>query len=106
MDILINKSYKKYDRVSRYNNFPYYYNVEDEKYIYGTTAYLDDTSAYTLHKVTKNDTLDSLALEYYGNPTFFWVIADFNRIQDPYDSIENMGYIKIPSFSGLTFKKQ
>lgn len=104
MDVLINKTYKKYDRVSRYGNFPYYYNVLDDKYVYGTTAYLDDSTPYTLHKVTPNDTLDTLALDYYGNPTFFWVIADFNRIQDPCESLEKFEYIKIPSFSNLVFK--
>ena len=41
MDKLINKSYKNYNHFSRYSSFPYYYNVEDEKYIYGTTAQLD-----------------------------------------------------------------
>lgn len=105
MDVLINKAYKEYGRVSRYNNFPYYYNVEDKKYVYGTTSYLDDSTPYILHQIEKGDTLDSLALYYYGNPTFFWVIADFNRITDAYESIEDRKDIKIPSFTGLTFKQ-
>lgn len=103
MDKLINKSYKKYDRVSRYSNFPYFYNLNDKKYIYGITAYLRDDTPYILHTIENGDTLDTLALDYYGNPTFFWVIADFNRINDPFESIQDRKDIKIPDFSNLTF---
>ena len=103
-DILTQKTYKKYDRISRYANFPYYYNITDFKYQYGTTAQLDETTPYILYKVQKNDTLDYLALINYNNPTYFWVIADFNRIQDPYTALTPGDIIKIPVFSSIRFK--
>ena len=63
-------------------------------------------SEYTLHYVTDRDTLDSLALYYYGRPDLYWIIADFNRIQDPYINLfEKYNYIYIPSLSGVKYKK-
>ena len=104
MDILTKKEYKQYDRVSRYSVFPYYYNHIDSKYIYGITAHLktDDTTFVT-HKVEQGDTLDTLALYYYNSPTFFWVIADFNRILDPYEDLKIGSILRIPTFSNVEF---
>lgn len=101
---LINKQYKNYDRVSRYSTFPYYYNTDDDKFIYGITAYLKNKNTpYMNHKVQLRDTLDTLSLYYYGNPTYYWVIADFNRIQDPYKPLKVGEIIKIPTFSTIQF---
>lgn len=103
MNILTNKSYRTYNRVSRYGNFPYYYNVVDKKYVYGTTSHLDNTTNYSTYIIIKGDTLDSLALEFYNNPTLYWIIADFNRIQDPYLPLVIGSYIKIPVLTSITF---
>ena len=103
MDILKDRSYRTYEKISRYNNFPYYYNTVDEKYMYGTTSYLKDNIAYTIHTAVEGDSWDSLALYYYNNPTLFWIICDFNRVQDPFTKIEIGQKIKIPSFSDLDF---
>lgn len=103
MATLINKSYKMYTGISRYNNFPYYYNTLDNKYIYGTTSNLRDDTPYSIHTVVQNDTLDSLALKYYNNPTYYWIIADFNRISDPYESLKIGTALKIPSFSAIEY---
>ena len=84
MDVLKDKNYKTYDYTSRYTSTPYYYNTEDNKYIYGIGKQIDKNTAYTAHKVKETDTLDYLALKYYGNPTYYWVIAYFNDIQDCY----------------------
>ena len=106
MNILKNKSYRTYDYTSRYSTYPYYYNTLDKKYIYGITGQLSDETEYTLHYVTHKDTLDSLALYYYGRPDLYWIIADFNRIQDPYINLfEKYNYIYIPSLSGVKYKK-
>ena len=106
MNILKNKSYRTYDYTSRYSTYHYYYNKLDKKYIYGITGQLSDETEYTLHYVTDRDTLDSLALYYYGRPDLYWIIADFNRIQDPYINLfEKYNYIYIPSLSGVKYKK-
>lgn len=103
MDVLTNKSYKSYDRLSRYSNFPYYYNIVDNKYIYGVTAQLNDNTSYVVHVVKKNDTFDTLALYYYGNPTYYWIICDFNHIQDPFTELKQGDKIKIPTFSTIEY---
>ena len=101
---VIDKTYKTYTKLSRYNNFTYYYQSNDKKYIYGITSRLNDKTSYTNYLVKKNDTLDTLALYYYNNPTYFWIIADFNRISDPYKKLDENTYIKIPSFSSISFE--
>lgn len=70
-DKLTNKQYKDYDYLSRYTSFPFYYNEEDRKYVYGVTSQLNQNITYVLHEVKVNETLDTLALDYYNNPTFF-----------------------------------
>ena len=104
MSDIFNKQYKDYDRVSRYQVFPFYYNSKDGKYSYGITSHLlTDDVTFVAHKVKKHDTLDTLALYYYNNPTYYWVIADFNRIRDPYQPLEVGKILKIPTFSNIAF---
>jgi len=106
MSVLINKGKKDYNYTSRYAIFPYYYNTNDKKYVYGITGSLRQDTEYTLHTVEDTDTLDSLALKYYGRPDFFWIIADFNRINDSYTNLkENYNFLYIPSLSGIRYKK-
>lgn len=71
MDKLRDKSFGKFSYISRYTTTPYYYHTEDEKYIYGIGSNLNKKTTYVLHKVKPSDTLDSLALEYYNNPTLY-----------------------------------
>lgn len=104
MDILKDKSYKQYDALSRYSPFPYYYNTRDKKYVYGTVTHLDNNTRYQLYEVKPNDTYDIIALKFYNNPTYFWVICDFNRIIDCFSSPEVGSKLKIPSLSNLVFE--
>lgn len=103
MSLLEQKSYSSYDRLSRYSVFPYFYHTLDNKYVRGITAHLDDTTVYVTHKVARNETLDSIALDSYNNPTLYWVIADFNRIQDPFEPLVEGTYLKIPSLSSIEY---
>lgn len=105
MDILTRKEYKNYDRVSRYSVFPYYYNHIDNKYIYGTTAHLKKQDVnFVSHKIVQGDTLDTLSLYYYNSPTYFWIIADFNNIIDPFEDLSVGKILKIPTFSHVEFE--
>ena len=101
---LINAAYKSYDRLSRYSNFPYYYNRKDNKYIYGTQRHLKNTTAYTGYVVRVNDTWDSISLNFYNNPTYFWIICDYNRIRDPYSLPEVGETVRVPILSGIEFE--
>lgn len=103
MDILKDKQYKSYDKLSRYSPFPVYYNELDNKYMYGTTNHLNDTTKYGLYQVQTNDTYDLIALKFYNNPTYYWIICDFNRINDPFKTPIPGVYIKIPAISTLEF---
>ena len=103
MEILESKSYRSYDYISRYTAFPYYYNKEDNKYIYGTTSQLRTDVGYSIHIVKKHDTFDSIALDYYNTPTLYWVICDFNQIQDPFTKLKVGTKLKVPVLSAIAF---
>ena len=105
MDVLTNKYYKQYDYISRYSPFPIYYHTLDNKYIIGLDKWLKDSTLYSEYVVQKGDTFDKLALRYYNNPTYYWIICSFNRIHDPFDSPQPGTLLKIPSFSNIEFEE-
>lgn len=105
MNVLKDKSSKTYLYTSRYATLPYYYNTLDKKYVYGISKNLNTNTDYVLHNLVDSDSLDSLALKYYGRPDLFWVIADFNNLNDPYIKlVDKMSSIKIPALSGITWR--
>ena len=105
MDDLKNKRYAKYDYTSRYTGIPYYYNIRDDKEIYGLGKNLIKSTTWVAHKVTQEDTLDKLALSYYNNPTYWWVIAYFNDIQDAFIKLsDHFSVLKIPAINSIIFK--
>ena len=105
MNVLKDKSSKTYLYISRYATLPYYYNTLNKKYVYSISKNLNTNTDYVLHNLVDSDSLDSLALKYYGRPDLFWVIADFNNLNDPYIKlVDKMSSIKIPSLSGITWR--
>ena len=106
MSRLKGKNYKDYNYTSRYSLFPYYYNSEDDKYVTGVGAYVSTDAPYIVHTVVQGDTLDNLALYYYNNPTYFWILCSFNRIRNPYIKLKIGQQLKIPSLSNITFDIQ
>ena len=105
MEKLTNKNYATYDYTCRYTGVPYYYDTVAEKEIYGIGEQLSKNTAWVAHKVKPEDTLDSLALNYYNNPTFWWIIAYFNNITDPFIKLHSkFSTIRIPSISSIEFK--
>lgn len=106
MDVLKEKAQKTFDYTSRYASFAYYYNSNDKKYIYELGNQLKTDKSYVTVKVTEATTLDALANKYYGRPDYFWIIADFNRISDPFiNLIDYYSEIKIPSIAELEYKE-
>jgi len=104
MDTLKNKSYAKFDYLSRYTNTPYYYDTLQDRQVFGIGTNLKTTSEFVTHKVRNNDTLNSLALKYYNNPTFWWIIAYFNDIQDALKPLsDKYETLKIPNISSIEF---
>lgn len=104
MDTLKNKIYAKFDYISRYSNIPYYYDTLKDKQIFGIGTNLKTNTEFVTHKVVNRDTLNSLALKYYNNPTFWWVIAYFNDIQDPFKPlVDKYTTLKIPNISSVEF---
>lgn len=105
MEKLINKRYNNFDYTCRYTSVPYYYDTEKQEDIYGIGTQLSNKTSFVSHTVRPEDTLDSLALTYYNNPTYWWIIAYFNRISDPFIRLSTKySIIKIPSISSIEFK--
>ncbi len=104
MYLLTQKQYRSYDRVSRYSPFPYYFDSSYNRYVYGTTRQLKiEDTPFVSHKVELGDTYDTIALYYYNNPTYYWVITDFNRIKDPFVAPKQGTILKIPTFGAIQF---
>lgn len=102
--MLTDKQRKTYMYFSRYQYTDIYYDTDDDKYLMGVGQWLDGDTPYIEYKVAKNDTYDSIALEMYNNPTYWWVIADFNRVLDPFINPKEGSVLKIPIFSNLEFE--
>lgn len=104
MNKLKNKTFKSYDYICRYQAFPYYYNENDDKYIYGVTSQLNKNTSYIAHIVKPYDTFDSISLYYYNSPLYFWIIMDFNNIQDPFQELNVGQVLRIPTLNGIQFE--
>ena len=49
MEVLKDRSIKDYEYTCRYSPFPFFYNKDDDKYIYGITSCLSLDTEYSLH---------------------------------------------------------
>lgn len=104
MDVLKGKFYKSYTHISRYQPIPYSYNVLDDKYVYWLTSHLRKNNSYATVKITQRDTLDSLSNQYYGRPDYYWVIADFNDMPDPFVELwGNYDTLDIPTLGNISY---
>ena len=103
MDVLKNKTFKSYDRLCRYSIVPYYYNVVDNKYMYGTYFPLQKSNDFDEYVVKGGESYDLIALQCYGNPTYFWIICDFNNIMNPFSNPVPGARLKIPLLSNIEF---
>lgn len=104
MDTLKNKLYNDFDYFSRYTNIPYYYDTIMNRDIYGIGTNMKTNTEFVTHKLKSNDTLHSLALKYYNNPTFWWVVAYFNDVQDSFKPLtDKYDTIKIPNIASVEF---
>ena len=104
MDVLKNKKYASFDYISRYSSTPYYYHSVDQKDVPGIGKNMLKNVPWVAHRVTATDTLDKLALTYYNNPTYWWVIAYFNDIQDAFINLkEHFEILKIPTITNISF---
>lgn len=104
MDTLRNKNYANFDYLSRYTNVPYFYDSLRDREIFGIGTNMKNNTEYFTHKVQNNDTLHSLALKYYNNPTYWWIIAYFNDVQDSFIHLKDKyETLKIPNISSVEF---
>ena len=87
---------------SRYNGINYHYNTNDDKYVLDTRRWLKlvDSSRITEYKVKDKDTYDSISLEFYNTPIYYWIICDYNRIIDPLIPPKKGTILEIPSLNG------
>lgn len=105
MEKLTNKRYNTFDYTCRYTTVPYFYDTETQSDVYGIGTQMSSQTTFVSHKVCPEDTLDALALTYYNNPTYWWVIAYFNQITDPFIALSSkFSILKIPSISSIVFK--
>lgn len=106
MDVLKNKSKKSFSYISRYAPAYFYYHTLDKRFMYGITSQLSTDTPYVEVTVKPEDTLDILANNYYGRPDYYYIIADFNQIQDPFIKLsERFSKIKIPALAAIEYEE-
>ena len=80
-----------------------YYNLETKKTHDGRTVYrpklypnipLRDDDVYVMTEL--GDRLDTLAFQYYQDPTLWWIIASANNIHDAKFSFPDGTILRIP----------
>lgn len=104
MDTLKNAEYIDYDYNSRYTHVPVYFDTLKNRQIYGIGMNLKQNTSVVSHKVTSRDTLHNLALKYYNNPTYWWIIANFNNIQDAFIRlVDRYSILQIPNITSIEF---
>jgi hypothetical protein len=104
-DVLTNKQSPDYPKLSRYNNFYTYLHEIDNKTFYGKTAWLNPNTQYALHTVAQGEDLPKIALMYYNDSMKYWVIADFNRICNPFEILKVGQQLKIPALGSIEFEQ-
>ena len=105
MDVLSEKYYVQCDKLSRYSDIPAYYHKVDNKYMYGISKNLDQSTPYDTYKIKQGDTFDTLALKFYNDPSYYWILADYNRVNDPFAKLKVDTYIRIPVLSSINFER-
>lgn len=104
MDVLKNKEYKDYNRLSRYASFPYFYNTLDNKCVVEIPTALDPNTLYSTYIVQAGDTYDFISLKSYNNPTYYWIICNANNIFDPLVNPTPGTRLRIPQLSTIQFR--
>lgn len=105
MEKLTNKRAYTYDYNSRYSGIAYFYDTKKNRDVYAIGKQINFNTLYVTHKVAASDTLDKLALHYYSNPSYWWAIAYFNKINDPFiDLALKYTTLKIPTITSIIFE--
>lgn len=105
MNILKDKTYRQFNRTSRYSSIPVYYNTMDDKYQVGITKLIDKDGEYYLYTPQPGETFDDIAFKYYGAPDLYWAIADRNNCTDAFIEVcRHYLKVKVPAKTSIKFK--
>jgi len=107
MDTLNKTGGKNYGYLSRYSGVNIYYDTLRDREVYGIIKDLRKDIPHVTHWLKQNETLDTLALKYYNNPTYWWIIAMYNDIPDALAPLmPRYSTVQIPNLAGLSFSKE
>lgn len=97
--------YKQYNYISRYEQFAYYYDDLNNRYYYGLVSNLSNDLPYASYVVQAGDSYDSIAYDKYGSPLFYWIICNFNNIEDSLEDPIPGTILNLPNMNSLRFNK-
>lgn len=84
----------------RYQQFSSIGMQDDIKFYYGMTKEFNLKDYYegemVYHTIATNDSLSRLSYSAYNTPNFWWVLALYNGIKDPFFELEVNSEIQIP----------
>lgn len=94
---------KAYNYLSRYASVPLYSDDKGRTY-HGTVKWLRDNAVNT-YVCKQGDTLEKIAHQQYGSPILWWVVADINRIVDPFIPLGEGQKLKLVSLGNIEWGK-
>ena len=107
MDTLKKSGGKSYGYLSRYSGVSIFYDTICDREVYGMIKDIKKDISCVTHWLATTDTLDYLALKYYNNPTYWWVIAMYNDIPDAFAPLTpRYAKLQIPNLASLSFVKE
>lgn len=103
MAVKVDSSRNENTYFSRYSHLSILYNTIDRtNYPETYTKIKKNFTVFKTHIISELDTLDSIALFYYNNPLYWWIIADVNDIQDVFN-LKVGNSLQIPHLNQVRF---
>ena len=96
--------YKEYGYLSRYASVPLMADKQGKTY-HGVVKWLKDNATNT-YVCEQGDTLQRIAYKQYGSPILWWVVADINRIVDPFVTLEEGKRLKLVGLGNIEWHKR
>ncbi len=63
---------------------------------YSISSDIQSNSAlFEYYQVEQDEFLDDISARFYGTPTLWWIVSDFNEIPNPFEALEEGQTLKI-----------
>ena len=83
--------------MDRYKEYSSIETIDGIKFVHGLVHNeINYSGDITVHEIQTGETLDSISYTYYNSPEFWWVIAWYNNIINPFCGFKSDRTLDIP----------